>query len=484
MSNFDYKVVPYKIKRYDDKFLVISDFGQWIVLNSEDYKKFKFKNLDHELYSKLENSGIIITPGNEANLFTSLTNYKWNISKGPTLHILVPTLRCNQTCKYCYALRVKEDLQGYDMTEETAKQTVDFIFSTPSPIYSIEFTGGEPLLRFDIVKYVVDYATELAKKYSKSVVFSIVTNGLLFDDEKIQYFYDNKVGLCLSLDGPKELHDYHRMKNLPGMPGTYDDVIKIISHLRDIKYPSVNALPVITKKSLSYWKELVDEYVRFNFQALRFKYIGFFGFATGNWKELGYTPEEFLEIWKQVIDYMIDLNAKGIVISEQLATIMLKKILNFENPGYSELDFPCGAVIGQLLYNYDGKIYTCDESRTHEEFAIGHVSTSKLSELLNHDVTKTMISVSNNLSFGCDLCPYYPYCGVCPLENYKSEGTFMVNMPSNYRCKMHKGMFDYIFDRCIHSEKHLKYFKEWVGYRDNQLSTKGCDWSGMEIGKN
>ncbi|MDN5328120.1 MAG: uncharacterized protein PWP03_758, partial [Candidatus Woesearchaeota archaeon] len=453
--NRDYTRLNVRIKNYPERKekLLINDYGKWVLLKEEEYKKYLFDDMDEVLFKKLEENHIIRTPENARDILESFRNYNWNVGNGTSLQILVPTLRCNFTCKYCYALRRNVDEQGFDMTEETAKKTVDFIFQSPAKSMVIEFTGGEPLLKFDIIKFVVEYAKELNKKHKKILDFAIVTNGNLLDDEKFEFIRKNKIGLCFSLDGPKDLHDFHRKFTHDPKKSSYEDVSRKIKFYRLEKgYNRTFAIPVITKYSLNRYKDIIKEYVLHGLPIFRFKYVTYFGFAVKSWESLFYEPEEFIEAWKRVIRFLLFLNKKGIRAQENLASYILMKIVNNRDPGFAELERPCGAFIGQALYDYDGSIYTCDEARTmDEEFKIGNVYEDTFYDLTRNKLCKTMVSNSSLLSFNCDNCPWYPYCGICPVENYKMHGSLVVNLPSTHRCKIHKAMIDYLFDLLLHS---------------------------------
>lgn len=473
MSEFklqeDYERLNVRVTTLGDKKILLTDVPSWVALSEEEYKKYKFDDLDEELFKKLEENKIIITKSNYDKIKTKFKNFNWTIGNGTSLQILVPTLRCNFTCKYCYALRRNEDEEGFDMTEEIADKSVDFIFQSPAENMVIEFTGGEPLLRFDMIKRVVLRAKEINKKYNKTLSFAIVTNGYYLDDEKFKFLKENKIGICLSLDGPKELHDFHRVITKNPKMSSYDNVVKLLKKYRlEEKYERTFAIPVITKYSFDKYKEIVKEYVRLGLPQFRFKYVTYFGFASSSWDKLFYTPEEFLENWKKVIELIIKLNKKGIKIKEELSTQILMKMFGDQDPGYAELSKPCGAFIGQLLYNYDGNIFTCDESRTlNDEFLIGNVNENTYSDLSKKNLCKALVSNSTLLSFNCDNCPWFSYCGICPVENYKMNGSLIVNIPSTHRCKIHKGMFEFLFDKIVNSDD-AKYLKNWLRI-DNKI---------------
>jgi len=292
----------------------------------------------------------------------------------------------------------------------------------------------------------------------------LVTNGSLLDEEKFQFLKKNKVGICLSFDGPKEVHDFHR-KFTNNSNSTHDMVVEKLQWLKqDKKYPFTFAIPVITKKSLKYWREIVDEYVKYGIHVYRFKYLSHFGFASNKkvWDELGYTSEEFVEGWKKTLDYVLELNKKKIREAENFSLNIIRKLLAYLDPGFAEMQAPCGAVIGQIVYNYDGAIYPCDEARTLPDFKLGDVKNSSYENMIRHPITNAMIS-SSSLVESCYDCIYYPFCGTCPLETFKMNGCFVTNMPNSYRCKIHMAMFDYIFEHIANDSDFLKIVRDWVG---------------------
>ena len=145
-----------------------------------------------------------------------------NIFKSLCIHLAHD---CNMRCAYCFAtggsFGAKRELMNY----ETACAAIDFIISASSGRTNIEidFFGGEPLLNFDVLKRVVDYARENGRKAGKIFRFTLTTNGLLLDDGIIDYVNENMDNLVLSIDGRKEINDAVR-KHLDGA-GTYDDIV-------------------------------------------------------------------------------------------------------------------------------------------------------------------------------------------------------------------------------------------------------------------
>ena len=98
------------------------------------------------------------------------------------------------------------------------------------------------------------------------------------------------------------------------------------------------------------------------------------GFAAERWKEVGYSADEFMRFYKDTLDYIIELDRSGTRMHENMATIILRKILCLKASTYTCFGSPCGAALNQVAYTQDGDIYACDESRSFDIFRIGNVA--------------------------------------------------------------------------------------------------------------
>jgi len=454
----DYEVNFYRKKKIQDKIFLSTDLATWVLLSEKEYADFRTNRMSDELFKKLESACIILTDRNKELVKEQFQRHYWHLLTGASLHIIVPSLRCNHTCKYCYANRVPMTAKGFDMSIETATKVVDFIFQSPAQTMTIEFTGGEPFLNFPVVQHIVQYSKELNKKYNKKIYYALISNGTLWDEEKIRYCLQEGIGLCISLDGPKEVHDSNRMY-LDGRP-TYDDVIKKIQLYKSIAGRAPNALPVISRASLGKWKEIVDEYIKHGVDVLRFKFVTYFGFAERMWKEVGYAPAEFIDAWKKTFDYILELNKKGVSLREGMGGILVQKILSMRDVGFCELQVPCGAARGQILYHYNGDIYPCDESRIFPEFKIGNVHTHTYKEVLTSPLVNAFLNMSSNLSLKCDSCAYYAFCGLCPLQAYSQRRNIRPYIPGDMKGEIHREMINHILKKIVTSKEDLKILTE------------------------
>jgi len=439
-----------RYRKIRDGFLVTTDYGSWAYLTKEEYKKLEKEQLDEPLFSLLKEKGIILNESNVDNMVENQRrkcNYLFN---GASLHIVVPTKRCNIKCVYCHAAAENMDKCMFDMDDETAKKTVDFIFQSPAKAIIIEFQGGEPLLRFDLVKYMVKYAKELNKKHKKKLNFSIVTNLILMTDDKLEFLINNSIGICTSLDGHKIVHN----KNRQGYDKTAPWIKKILSQY------TLNAMLLVTKNSLPYPKEIVDEYVKFELPAIWIKPFNNLGFAQDNLDKIYITVDEYLDFYKKALAHIVKTN-REYYLRENYTRVILKKILSKYCYNFADLESPCGAAIAQLVYNYNGSIHTCDEGRLYDIFKIGTIN-DKYEEVLGSKETQAIIKASlNDNNPVCETCAYKPYCGLCPVCSYAETKNIIPKMPDR-RCEILKGMFDHIFEKLLFDEEYKKVFFEWL----------------------
>ncbi len=437
LEGIDYLTNFYRSKLYDKEnyfYLITVDDGNFIFLNSSAFKQLKKgKIIDKDLFKALLNKGIIITPNNiDKVIKKTRTRYKF-LSNGTSLHIVIPTHRCNLACTYCFASakKIDDDINENDLDEKTALKIIEFIMNSPSKAITIEFQGGEAIVRFDLVKKMVLRAKELNLIKQKDLRLTIVSNFTLMNDEIVNWLIDNDVSLCTSLDGPEIVHDTNRF--ILGRNGiknpTYKRVvywIEKINKIYDKKKPGtrVGVLPTISKFSLNYYKEIIDEFIRLEVNVMDFRPLTYVGRANNEEKIL-YSHKEFSEYYINSIKYLDELSKKGIIIEDRMRKLYETKILE-NTPGYhADFESPCGAATGQITYHSNGKIYTCNEALGREEFEIGDVFKDSWSDLFKKKETQKGIlnsMIENNVK--CDRCVFKPYCGTCMVENYYHFGKF------------------------------------------------------------
>jgi len=457
-----------RYKKFGNKYLVTNMIGRYVFLTPTEFKKFIAGKLNKktDLYAKLQTKGFINQDIDE--LINQYRQRKVFLFQGPSLHIVVVTLRCNYKCVYCQASSRDMTRKGFDMDKETAKKTVDVIFKSPSQQITIEFQGGEPLVNWPVVKFITEYAEKKNKKAEKELLITLVSNFSLMTDEKLNFLKKHHIALCTSLDGPEDLHN----KNRPYPGGnSYKSTTQWIKKIKeeekkDKNLYKVNALLTVSRYSLKYHREIIDEYLKLGFTGIHLRPLSNLGLSNKFKEQIGYSAEDFMKYWEKSLDYIIGINLKGKLFFERGTALMLRKILTDQDPNFLELRSPCGAGIGQMLYNYDGKVYTCDEARMlgEDTFLLGNVKDNSYKELVASPNIRAVCQASLLDNLACDNCVYKPYCGVCPVLNYALYGDLFPPATDDYVCKLHQGMLDYIFKK-LQNEKVEKVFQKWIGLK-------------------
>ena len=151
-----------------------------------------------------------------------------NVVKAMCLHV---AHTCNLNCSYCFASQGKYKCDRALMSFEVGKQAFDFLIANSGTRKNLEvdFFGGEPLMNWDVVKQLVEYARSIEKQHNKNFRFTLTTNGVLLDDEIIDYLNKEMCNVVLSLDGRRDVHDHFR-KYYNGK-GSYDDIVPKFQHL-------------------------------------------------------------------------------------------------------------------------------------------------------------------------------------------------------------------------------------------------------------
>jgi His-Xaa-Ser system radical SAM maturase HxsB len=455
----EYIINFHRIKKIKEDILLINEQGAWALMSKKKYESLIRHELDDESKKIFEEKGLIVSRNNINRIIKTEFLRRRFMFHPPVLHIILPTLRCNHRCIYCHSSAKIDTKKEYDMSIETSRKTVEFIMDSPSKAIKIEFQGGESLLNFDVAKEIIHYVKELAEKKEKKVTFSIVSNLTALNEEYLLWLKDHKVRLSTSLDGPKEVHDKNRI--YLGGNGTYDDVVRKIEFCRQ-NGVYVGALMVTTRHSLPMAKEIVDTYLKLGFDHIQLKFINKIGFAENEWNEIGYTPEEYLKFWQESMEYILEKNKEGIFIIERFTHLILQKIFSSDEPGFLDFRNPCGIATGQIAYNYNGDIYCCDEGRGFDVFCLGNVWNMTYHEYVNQNKTQKLVESSILESSYCDTCIFKPYCGQCPVLNYAEQHSLIPKIATNTRCKIMKGIFEWIFQKAVFDESAKKVFNEWL----------------------
>ena len=191
-------------------------------------------NTNTELYQDLKAKHFVYDDSSSPLLDVLATKVRTkfdHICGGTKLHIFVVTLRCEHSCEYCQVSRQTATRGEFDMSTSTADRAIAMMMDSPARAVTLEIQGGEPLLAFDVIQYIIPRAKKLASEKGKELDIVVCTNLACVTDDILKYFRDEGVKVSTSLDGPAFLHNKNRPR--PGH-NSYEKAIEGIERSRAI----------------------------------------------------------------------------------------------------------------------------------------------------------------------------------------------------------------------------------------------------------
>ncbi|MCA9640353.1 MAG: radical SAM protein, partial [Myxococcales bacterium] len=301
------KLVPFRFREVDGAVLLTSYFGDWTFVSREEFRSLYQGELSPELEARLTEKNFIRDQVDVEQLRERLRYRRRFLNYGPILHIMVVTLRCNETCVYCHASRANMDQVETDMSRDYAEKSVNLALQSTAPRITIEFQGGEPLANFPVVKHIIEYAIEKNRAYGKELEFTMVSNLALMTDEKLDYLIKHKVQICTSIDGPEKLHNKQRILTTGNAYQLAANWIERINKryielgLDPVLY-HVEALLTTTRAALDIPKEIIDTYVNLGCRSIFLRPVDPFGFADKTQKTIEYERKRYEDFYRAAVD--------------------------------------------------------------------------------------------------------------------------------------------------------------------------------------
>lgn len=354
---------------------------------------------------------------------------KQSVLKAICLHV---AHGCNMDCEYCFA--GKGDYSGKSgiMDIETGKRALDFLVENSGgrKHLEVDFFGGEPLINWDVCKQLVAYGRELEKKHDKIFNFTLTTNGVLIDEDVIEFTNKEMGNVVLSLDGRRETHD--RMRHSKTGEGTFDNIIDNFKALVDSRMENA-------ERSKEY-------YMRGTYTAYNKDFAAdVLAMADMGFKETSIEPV----VSDPDVPYALheeDLPALKEEY-EKLALEMLERYKNGEDFTFYHymLDLTggpciykrvagCGVATEYLAVTPTGDLYPCHQFVGDDDMIVGNIY-----EGITHPETVAIFADGNNVYTRdkCSGCWARLYCaGGCAANNYHSNGD--INKVYEFGCELHR----------------------------------------------
>jgi uncharacterized protein len=469
----DWQLLPFRFERISSRVLVTNLVGEHFFLTAEDFGRLASSDLpaDSPLVRRLRAKHVIREAGDELPVellaIKARTRYR-RLAEFTSLHIFVASLRCEHSCPYCQVSRQSSDKGAFDMSWETAKIALDSVFRSPSHNIKVEFQGGEPLLNFELIEAVVREAEERNREERRNLGFVIATNLALLDDRVLDFCRAHDVYISTSLDGPADLHNKNRPR--PGR-NSWELATAGIQRVREeLGVDRVSALMTTTRGSLGRVREIVDTYVELGLTSIFLRTLSPYGFAVKTKSFDAYDVDHWLPFYEAGLDYVIELNRRGVPLVEQYAALVLKKMLTNDDPGYVDLTSPAGIGIGAIVYNYDGDVYASDEGRMLAEmgdktFRLGNLHHDSYEELMLSDALLGPLEESFTASAPmCQDCAFETYCGADPTYHHATTGDFVGRKPQSGFCRRNMAIFKLLLERYEGDPDTRALFQTWASH--------------------
>lgn len=359
---------------------------------------------------QLKKDELLFTPDEYEDYIEDISKNRQTVVKALCLHIAHD---CNLACKYCFAEEGEYHGKRELMSYEVGKAALDFLIAGSGNRHNLEvdFFGGEPTLNFQVVKDLVAYGRSQEKAHDKKFRFTLTTNGVLLNDEIMEFANQEMDNVVLSIDGRKDVHDF--MRPFPNGSGSYDIVVpkyqkfadsrdqmryyvrgtfthhnldfaKDVLHLADLGFKQISVEPVVAPDDADYaireedLPQLFEEYDQLAKEIIKRKKNG----------------QEF-----NFFHFMIDLEG-GPCVAKRLSG--------------------CGSGTEYLAVTPWGDLYPCHQFVGNEKFYLGNVF-----EGVKHpEICQEFKSCNVYSKEKCRKCFARFYCsGGCAANSYNFHGS-------------------------------------------------------------
>ena len=358
----------------------------------------------------LKKQGKLFTPDTFSSMAGKLKERTGNTVKALCLHI---SHTCNLNCSYCFASQGKYHGERALMSFEVGKRALDFLVENSSTRRNLEvdFFGGEPLMNFEVVKKLVAYAREIEKEHNKNFRFTLTTNGVLIDDDVIEFANKEMSNVVLSLDGRKEIHDKFRVDYSGN--GSYD---KIVPKFKKI---------VESRNNKNYYMRGTFTHANPDFTKDVF-HMADLGFTELSMEPVVCAPDDVSALTKQDIEIVkeqYEILAKEMIKREKEGhpiTFYHYMIDLTEGPCIYKRVSGCGSGTEYMAVTPWGDLYPCHQFVGEEEYKLGNIWDGVTNDTLREEFR----SCNAYARPECEDCWAKLYCsGGCAANGYHATGS-------------------------------------------------------------
>ena len=388
---------------------------------SDTYNKEQLQEAVDEIY-ELKEADMLFTEDVYEKSIDAFKN-RQTVVKALCLHIAHD---CNLACKYCFAEEGEYHGRRAIMSYEVGKKALDFLVANSGSRTNLEvdFFGGEPLMNWQVVKDLVAYGRSLEEPYHKKFRFTLTTNGVLLNDDIIEFANKEMANIVLSIDGRKEIHDYMRPHR--GGQGSYDEIVPKFKKVAE------------SRNQMNYYVRGTFTHHNLDFAAdvchladLGFKQISVEPVVAPETEEYALREEDVPKILEEY---------------DKLAVELIKR--HKEGNGFNFFHFMidlkggpcvykrlsgCGSGTEYLAVTPWGDLYPCHQFVGQEEFLMGNVDDG----IVKPEICEEFKSCNVYSKEKCKNCFAKFYCsGGCAANSYNFHGN--INDAYDLGCELQR----------------------------------------------
>ncbi len=379
--------------------------------------------------------------------------------------ILVPTLRCNLSCSYCQVSRAPVNQTRFDWTEATLGHVVALLHSVDTKAIKIEFQGGEPTLRLDLIEAVIDACQHFDERQ-----FVICTNLSRLDEDVLRLLENPEVLVSTSLDGSAATHRAQRTQSGDATDDFFANARTIVERFGPGK---LSALPTIDQTNLPEPDELIDAYASLGQTSIFLRPINYQGFAR---KRHAAANEDHSAWWRWYDRFVRRLIARNhqdrsTVFEESYLTLCLQRIFQVGHDRHVDLRNPNPVGKDYVLVDFDGRVYPTDEARMLTRSGVVDLGIGTVASGWDTPARAMLDRHSTNIGDpACDSCAYQPWCGRDLVDDLSRYGTIAKPRHETFFCQKHQHMFDLCMRLLYDPDPATRYsLAKWTGLAGERL---------------
>lgn len=453
--------LPLRARPIDDGHaLFVNDAGRFFSGSSAFLGRLEQESLTVEDMTWLASEGHAIVEGDQlgANALAHGIAERLTVAGALDYLILVPTLRCNLSCSYCQVSRAGLGQSGFDWTDATLAAVGRQLDELTTDRIKIEFQGGEPTLRPDLIKAVIERCERFSERQ-----FVVCTNLQELDDELLELFDRADLFISTSLDGDRVTHGANRT-------GNDADTARFMTNLETVirRYGpgKVSALPTVNPASPPPIDALIESYASLGLESIFLRPINFQGFARKRHQDSREQDATWRGYYERFVRRVIERNweDRSRVLEETYFSICLRRIFQPGRERHVDLRNPNPMGIDYIVVDHDGIVYPTDEARMLSrtrviDLSIGDVFTG----WAGHKRDRLNLHATNQFDPACRRCVYQPYCGRDLVDDLARYARIDMPRLETEFCRRHLHIFDFIFELIYSSDPAVNYsLSRWL----------------------